>query len=348
MKLSKQKIFFIIIISFAFLIGCSRNKSYIEDYEYGLLYTSNSGSVVSLYDKQGENLGEKNLNVSGITFGSFMKNGIEVKDKLYYAAPLAGSNQQDFVVEMDKDKLSVSKIKSTGVTPTFFSSDGKYTFSGISSLNNSQIIKTDIEKNKVIGTNELEGQGINMIEDGNQLYILSINHNDSGKSTSGNLYTIDKSSFKVLNKIVVEDISFTCDTAKISNYIYILVTNDGLDNKTNKVRRISLKDGSIKEFNLPFKNLSKIHINNDDIYIVESDVHREEICNNVAKLDIKTGEIKSFNVEGNILSSIIADNKFILSDGKKVYVHNLNDFKLEKEFDAKSYDNKVFVSIFKK
>ena len=26
-----------------------------------------------------------------------MKNGIEVKDKLYYAAPLAGSNQQDFV-----------------------------------------------------------------------------------------------------------------------------------------------------------------------------------------------------------------------------------------------------------
>ena len=88
-------------------------------------------------------------------------------------------------------------------------------------------------------------------------------------------------------------------------------------------------------------------INNDDIYIVESDVHREEICNNVAKLDIKTGEIKSFNVEGNILSSIIADNKFILSDGKKVYVHNLNDFKLEKEFDAKSYDNKVFVSIFK-
>ena len=69
-----------------------------------------------------------------------MKNGIEVKDKLYYAAPLAGSNQQDFVVEMDKDKLSVSKIKSTGVTPTFFSSDGKYTFSGISSLNNSQII----------------------------------------------------------------------------------------------------------------------------------------------------------------------------------------------------------------
>ena len=94
MKLSKQKIFLIIIISFAFLIGCSRNKSYIEDYEYGLLYTSNSGSVVSLYDKQGENLGEKNLNVSGITFGSFMKNGIEVKDKLYYAAPLAGSNQQ--------------------------------------------------------------------------------------------------------------------------------------------------------------------------------------------------------------------------------------------------------------
>ena len=59
MKLSKQKIFLIIIISFAFLIGCSRNKSYIEDYEYGLLYTSNSGSVVSLYDKQGENLGKK-------------------------------------------------------------------------------------------------------------------------------------------------------------------------------------------------------------------------------------------------------------------------------------------------
>ena len=84
MKLSKQKIFLIIIISFAFLIGCSRNKSYIEDYEYGLLYTSNSGSVISLYDKQGENLGEKNLNVSGITFGSFMKNGIEVKDKLYH------------------------------------------------------------------------------------------------------------------------------------------------------------------------------------------------------------------------------------------------------------------------
>ena len=32
--------------------------------------------------------------------------------------------------------------------------------------------------------------------------------------SSGNLYTIDKSSFKVLNKIVVEDISFTCDMAK--------------------------------------------------------------------------------------------------------------------------------------
>lgn len=348
MKLSKHTILFILIISFAFLIGCSSDKSYIEDSEYGLLYTSNRGSVVSLYDKQGKYLEERTLNVSGITFGSFMKNGIEVKDKLYYAAPLAGSNQQDFVVEIDKDKLSVNKVKSTGVTPTFFSADDKYTFSGISSLTNSSIIKTDIEKNKVIGTNELEGQGISMIENGNQLYVLSINHNDSGKSTSGNLYTIDKSSFKVLNKIVVEDISFTCDMVKVRNYIYILVTNDGLDNETNKVRRVNLKDGSIKEFNLPFKNLSKIHLNNDDIYIVESDFHREEICNKVAKIDTKTEKIESFSIEGNIISSIISNNKFITSDGGKVYIYNLNDFKLEKEFDAKQYDEKVFVSIFKK
>ena len=70
MKLSKQKIFLIIIISFAFLIGCSRNKSYIEDYEYGLLYTSNSGSVVSLYDKQGENLGKLTARTLGLLLGT--------------------------------------------------------------------------------------------------------------------------------------------------------------------------------------------------------------------------------------------------------------------------------------
>lgn len=348
MKLLKHTIFLITIISFTFLIGCTSSKSHIKDYEYGLLYTSNRGSVVSLYDNQGEYLSEKKLKVSGLTFGSFMKEGVEVKDKIYYAAPVVGIKQQDFVVQIDKNKLSVNKIKSTGVTPTFFYADEKYTFSGISSLSNSSIIKTDIEKNEVINTIELEGQGINMLEDENHLYVFSINHNDSGKSTNGNLYILDKSSFKILDKIIVEDISFTCDMAKVNNYIYILVTHDGLDKMTNKVRRVNLKDGSIKEFNVPFENLSKIHVNNDDIYIVESDYHREDFCNNIAKINTKTEDIKYFKVEGNIISSIIDDNKFVLSDGEKVYIHNLNDFKLEKEFELKQYDNKVFISIFKK
>ena len=43
-----------------------------------------------------------------------------------------------------------------------------------------------------------------------------------------------------------------------------------------------------------------------------------------------------------------ADNKFVLSDGEKVYIHNLNDFKIEKEFDVRQYDDKIFISIFKK
>lgn len=348
MKLLKHTIFLITIISSTFLIGCTSSKNNIKDYEYGLLYTSNRGSVVSLYDNQGEYLSEKKLKVSGLTFGSFMKDGVEVKDKIYYAAPVVGIKQQDFVVEFDKNKLSVNKIKSTGVTPTFFYADETYTFSGISSLSNSSIIKTDIEKNEVINTIELEGQGINMLEDENQLYVFSINHNDSGKSTNGNLYILDKSSFKISDKIIVEDINFTCDMVKVNNYIYILVTNDGLDNRTNKVRRVSLEDGCLKEFNVPFKNLSQIHVNNDDIYIVESDSHREKFCNNIAKINTKTEDIKSFKVEGNIISSIIDDNKFVLSDGEKVYIHNLNDFKLEKEFELKQYDNKVFISIFKK
>lgn len=320
MKLRKYWIFFILII--IFFISYFFNKSDIDKYEYGLLYTSNSGSVVYLYDSHGNYLYEKKIRVSGITFGSFMKNGKEVNDKLYYSAPIAGIRQQDFIVELDKNNLSLKKIKTTGIPPTFFSADEKYTYGGAASYSNSPIIKTDIEKNEVVATSELEGQGANMFEDGNELYVFTTNDEGSSKSTTGNLYILDKSNLKILNKISVDDINFSRDMAKVNNYMYILVTTDGSDNRSNKVKRINLEDGSIKDFDLQFKYLSKIHINNDDI--------------------------EYFNAEGNIISSIIADNKFISSDGEKVYIHNLSDFKLEKEFNVKQYDDKVFVSIFKK
>lgn len=346
MKLRKYWIFFIVII--IFFISYFFNKNDIKEYEYGLLYTSNSGSVLSLYDNHGNYLDEKKFNVSGLTFGSFMKNGKEVKNKLYYSAPVAGIKQQDFIVEIDKNNLSLKKINTTGIPPTFFSADEKYIYGGAASYSNSPIVKIDIETNEVVATSELEGQGVNMFDGGNELYVFTTNDESSSKSTTGNLYTLDKSSLKILNKIIVEDISFTKDIAKVNNYIYILVTYDGLDNMSNKVRRINLEDASIKDFDLPFKNLSKIHVNNDDIYIVESHLHREEVCNNIAKIDTKTEDIKYFNAEGNIISSIITDNKFISSDGEKVYIHNLSNFKLEKEFYVKQYGDKVFVSILKK
>lgn len=339
MKLYIKVIVLILIIIFIMKLNNPK------DYKYGAIYTSNSESIIALYNNEGEYLYDKKFKIYGLNFGSFIKKGIELNDKLYFTAPLGGNIKQEFILEIDKDRLLVNKIK-TEITPTFFSVDENYIFSGISSIENSIINKTDIDKNIVVNSTTINGQAINITQNQNEIYVFCINHKNSNEINSGTLFILDKTNFKVLNEIEVLDISFTSDILKIDNYIYILVTYNGKDNKGNQIKRINIDDGSMKAFNVSFENLAQMHVSNDDIYIVESDFHREIICNSIFKLNAKTNEIEVFEVKANIISSIISNEKFIYSDGEKIYIYNLSDFKFIEEFNLKEYEDNVFISIF--
>lgn len=344
------QLFIFLIFNSSVLISCSIKKDTPDDYKFGIVYTSlaNDETTVATYDANGNNIYDKNIDVGGITLASFLKFGISNNNNIYYACPISGNKAQSYILQIDKNNLEFKKITSEDyITPTFFCVDNDFAYLGSSTIDTTYISKTHLSNDNVVESTEFEGQGVFSIEDKDKLYVISIIHSEEEESSSyGKVYILNKSDLSVSNIITLPSVSFVTDAKIINNDMYILINRDGKDNLSNKLVKLDLNNKSVNTVELPFNNLFKLLNNNNYIYIIESSYHQDETSNKVARINLSDMKIDTFNTENQHISSYINENKYISSDGKYIYLYNLDNFNLINKFPIKEIKDQNFVSFY--
>ncbi|MCC0648788.1 hypothetical protein C4097_06820 [Clostridioides difficile] len=328
------------------ITGCSKTAD--EEYKYATINTSmENSSIISLYDSDGNYKGDKKINYGGITLAGFKKIGDDTNENIYYIAPVTNSSVNDFVLQINKNSLNPKTIVSSkGNNPTFFVSDKKNIYSGSSSLDEISLSKTNLASNQVLKSTILKdlGIGIVLVENNEKLYLISFKEISSNYKLV--LSVLNKENLNVEKSIDISDGSYVTGAKIINNNLYILKERDGNDALSNKMIRINLNDYSSKVIELPFDNLSQIFTDKNYLYITENNSLGETTKHRIARLDIDSLEINQYDTKNEHISSYINKDEFLSSDGKKIYIYNLSDFRLKKSIKLKEYENKTFVSFF--
>ncbi|GAA0697012.1 hypothetical protein GCM10008904_01300 [Paraclostridium ghonii] len=345
MKIFKILLFLFSIFSLLIFTGCSDSKVSKSEYKYGVIYSSidSNKSKLYTYDNDGKYVSNKDIDAGGITLSSFMKFGVNVGDYIYYGCPISENKGNNYILQLNTNTLEDKKIKSDKITPTHFSVNDKYAYSGLSTLTTTYLSKTDLNKNEVLNSTEIQGQGIFMTQDDKNLYAITIIHD---LNPHGKVYILDKDNFKVSKTIDLPDLTFIIDAKIIDNNMYILPNRDGKDNLSNKLIKLNLNDFSINTIDLPFDNLFKLHSDDNNLYVVEASYNGYETKNRIAKINLQNMKIDVFNSKNNNQTSYIVKDEFISSDGEKIYIYDTKNFKLIKEFKLDKVKDQKFVSFY--
>jgi len=216
MKKIKISLLLFSIFNIFLFTGCSSSQNSTDEYKYGVIYSSGikEKSSIYTYDDNGNYLSNKKINIGGITLASFMKFGVNTGDYVYYACPISENQANNYILQLNIDSLEDTKIKSDDhIIPTIFSVDDKFAYLGNSTLTTTYISKTDLNGKNILKSTEVEGQGIFILEDSKNIYVIGVMHNQSLES-SGKIHILDKSTLKLSDTIDLPDLSFVTD-AKI-------------------------------------------------------------------------------------------------------------------------------------
>lgn len=341
-------IFLTLLVSFILKNNKVMSTKINKDYTYGALYTSidKSKSTIKKYNSEGVYINDKKIEIGGLTLASFLKFGIANTDNIYFPAPILGNKPQNFILEVNKKKLEYKKIEDKNIkTPTFFSIDDNFAYLSVSSLESTILSKTDLKTNTTILSKELKGQGLFSTEKENNLYLASIIHNEKD-TPFARIYIIDKSNFNILNTIDIDDVLFLTDLIIHDNFLYIAINRDGSDNLSNKIIKLDLSTNQLSNFIIPFTNINKLYIANDNLLIIQYNYNGGKTDNKIAKINLVTNNIETFSAENEHISTYILDDSFYSSDGKFIYSYDLNSFKLKNKFKLEEPEDQVFVSFF--
>ncbi|WP_434793287.1 hypothetical protein TPDSL_26340 [Terrisporobacter petrolearius] len=338
---------FIVVLSLFFYIVSSNINKEVSDYDYGVVYSlTHSKSRIVTYDKSGKLIDDKKLKFRGINLGGFTEVGLKNGDDIYYADPIYKNHINNYIVKINMNTLKAKEVDAYNISPTIFCIDDKYAYTGASNPDGTHINKTDIKKNKVIESTQIDDAGCFLLENKDKLYSIN-NDDDAQKGCHTNLYILNKSNLKVSDTIDLGESTYVSDAKIIGENMYALLYCDGNDEYSNIMLKINLKEKSIEKIKLPFKYLARMHLHNNNLYVVEYESHDNDTGNRIAKIDLKNIEnIKVFKSKNKSSCSYIHDNKFISCDGEYIYTYNIDDFKLLDKFEIKQFDDLNFVSFY--
>lgn len=338
---------FIVVLSLFFYIVSSNINKEVSDYDYGVVYSLiHSKSRIVTYDKSGKLIDDKKLKFGGINLSGFTNQGLKSGDDIYYTDPIYKNHTNNYIVKVNMNTLKAKEVDSYDIPPTIFCIDDKYAYTGASNPDGTHINKTDIKKNRVIESTQINDEGCFLLENKDKLYSIN-NNSDTEKNCHTNLYILNKSNLKVSDTIDLGESTYVSDAKIIGENMYALLYRDGNDEFSNIMLKINLKEKSIEKIKLPFKYLARMHLHNNNLYVVEYESHDNDTENRIAKIDLKNIEnIKVFKSKNKSSCSYIHDNKFISCDGEYIYTYNIDDFKLLDKFEIKQFDDLNFVSFY--
>lgn len=335
------------LLSSILFLGCSNKNIASEDYDIGVVYTSNTkkSSTIQTFNESGEFAGKGKLKVGGINLANFYKKPIKCNDKIYYTMPVLGNKSQDFMIEINQNDLSYKKINNVnkqGITS--FSVNERDAYLSISDLTSTNLTKVDLSNTNKTTQAVIEGSCKLTILNGKNLYLFN-NIEDS----KIRIYEVNIDDLSILNYTDIEDATFITDAVISNNTMYLLINRDGEDELSDRMVALNLESKKFEEIILPFKNLSDIYIQDKYLYVIEQDyLGIEETKNRVAKININTHEIQEFKTSNKHVATDLINNKLYSTDGNKVYIYNTNNLELIRSFNLPEQKNEFVVSIFAK
>lgn len=336
---------FILLAAVMLICFINPYKENTLNYKFGVIYSSvmEDKSQVSLYNSNGQHIKDQSINAGGLVFGSFVYNGIQQGDYVYYAAPIWKNSARKYTVQINKKNLNNRKINSE-ISPTVFDVDNKYVYSGFSNIKETKICRTDITDNKITTSKNIDGQVNIVLENKDKIYTIGCT--DNGESICGRMTVLDKKNLNIIKVIKLDNLGSTKSAAIINGSIYILEIWNVNDELSNNLIVLNLKDYSIKNIKIPFNNLSDICTDGRFIYVTEHNYHNETTLNRIAKVDLQNENVTVFTAKNNLRTSYIAKNQFVTSDGEKIYIYDTNDFKLVQTIQLNENMKGKYVSFY--
>jgi hypothetical protein len=212
-------------------------------------------------------------------------------------------------------------------------------YSGSASPYETNLDKTDIKTNEVVKIAKVNVDGgVSINEKGDKLYLVSREH--EGEKIKMYLSVLKKETLELEKKMSLGGGGSAEGGKIIGNYLFVTRHVDEDDEYSKELIRINLNDYSTKIITLPFYYQHQLFSFKNYIYVTECDIHEETIENQVARVDIENCNVELFKTSNIMQASEIDKNKneFISTEGKKMYIYNLDDFTLKKSFKINQYD----------
>lgn len=326
------------------ILGCSNSKTVtnnVENININVIETSLLGenSYINSYNYLGEKKNVTQVHCNDVNSGFFQP--VYYGNDVYINSIGGYSNRSKNVLEfnLSNNTYNIYEIQ-TGILSIAASED--YIFTTYSPINGSILTKYNKLKNSKEVTLELPGLVHNMNLADGSLYAFSGSDNNDGTSI---ISIIDPDTLKI--KKTIEDKSGTSIfDSKYSNgaiYFTHLLKSDLIPSKL--LSKLNVNDNTIANIELDENYPYQIKEYGDNLYISHYEP-QNRIGNKLTIFNTLTNDKKvvSFN---HILRQIdIKDGMLYAFDLKKIYIYDLNNFKLLKEFEVtperKNYEAKGF------
>lgn len=329
----------VILLGLILLSGC---KVKMENYSYDYLVIHEEDNtepiIMSLYNKNGDLLEEKELNYKALT-GPGFRRGIRENSKAIYQVSDSPEWKSRYMLEINKTTLETKKIK-TGENSgaTAFIVDEKYAFMASGSTV-SYISKSSLETGEFMDEIEVENHILQMAQDDKNLYLLTMKYlKDDGQAS---IKIVDKESFKVID--TVENIGKfmnSTDMLFLDDKIYVLKEHDENDKPANELIVVDLKTKKSNIIKLPFMDINNILNYKNNLIVTQCALYdgSEDNENKVAIINLDNMEIKEIKLDITPRQSFIKNDKFITTDYNYINEYDANSFKKLSETKIDKFD----------
>jgi hypothetical protein len=352
--LTKKMLVVMTISLLVIIVGCeksSSNKSINEEYSYAVINSTmtKDKSMISLYDENGKFIKDKKIKYGGVVFCGFKETPEYLGEDVFITDPAINRHSNNYTLKINKNTLNASEVPSTSAnSPTFFTIDDKYLYSGSASPYETNLDKTDIKTNEVVKTGKVDVDGgVSITQKDDKLYLVS----DGYENEKMKMYlsVLNKESLKLENKISLGGGEKWDSEKIIGKYIWITKNMDEKGNLSKEILKVNIEDFTIDTIKLPFEDLFQTLSCNEYIYITQNYPPPGRSTENiVARINTKNNKVDIFKLKNKLSISQIDEgrNEFISTDREKMYIYDLEDFTFKKSFEISKYDDLLFSSFF--
>lgn len=331
--------------------GCDQKsaRAPVEKYKYAVILSmKQGGSLLQLYDADGNFLDSKRLKASGVDEnGSAYLNGPQYENGKWYIGVASDAKSQDFVLELDPETLNVKDVPANvgnRYQYTGYAVDGDRLYAFYSTPDRgAHIIKSSLSSGKMAKQTEIRHNILyHIIPNHGSLIFLS--DSDDPQDPGMYLRIVDGDSLKIEKEFKNPDYLFPRDVLLIHDKLYMVPLLDASERETNQLLIFDLKNENWETVRLPFQNARYLRSADHKLYIFEENTDADH--HTMAIMNLKTNEIEDTVTFDYEAKEVLIDKDTMVSgsDGK-VYIYDLKTLKLKKAFAIKNADDWMFGSL---